>query len=414
MADLGPEVVANSIIFGRRKVRPRVCIAEGKKHIRTFLGEALEELGFVSCECGHVTELGTVLDAHRPDLVVLGLSRGGIEAGEMLKKLAAGKFEGKVLLLGPPACPAMAAIEELAEKLGIATLPKLDMPFGEVGLRDSVAALLPVEEIPNPPIHLEEAARAGWLELWYQPVIDTRSLALSGAEALIRIRHPTWGIVPPAYFIPDDGDPHFRALSDFVISRAIDDWRYFVSQHGGIEVAINLPVAFLHDSEAVKSLCRQLPVHPAFEGLIVEINGTEIIRGLEKVTDLARQLRFHNIGIAIDDLGAEWPSLAGLREFPFVEIKVSRMFIAGCAEDRLKQATCRRILDLAHGYGARTVAEGVETQADFLTVREMGFNLVQGFLFGKPMTAKKFARTCRAASGFRHGHRSRVLQEDGP
>ena len=126
-----------------------------------------------------------------------------------------------------------------------AMLPPLHTPFGEVGLRDSVATFLCIEEPPNPPILLDEAVRAGWLELWYQPEIDTRSLALNCAEALIRIRHPTWGIVPPAYFIPDDGDPHFRALSDFVISRAIDDWRYFVAQHGRVEIAINLPISFL-------------------------------------------------------------------------------------------------------------------------------------------------------------------------
>ena len=59
----------------------------------------------------------------------------------------------------------------------------------------------------------------------------------------------------------------------------------------------------------------------------------------------------------------------------------------------LKQTACRWIVDLANGYGVRTVAEGVETRADFLTVREMGFDLVQGFLFAKPMTAEKFART---------------------
>ena len=85
--------------------------------------------------------------------------------------------------------------------------------------------------------------------------------------------------------------------------------------------------------------------------------------------------------------------LAGLHDFPFVEIKVDRKFVAGCADDRLKQTVCRQILDLADGYGARTIAEGVETKADFIAVREMGFDLVQGFLFAKPMTAKKFART---------------------
>jgi EAL domain-containing protein (putative c-di-GMP-specific phosphodiesterase class I) len=387
------EEVANAVTFGRRKVRPRACVADAKTHIRTFLVEALEELGFVTCECAQLSDLGAVLDAQRSDLVVLGLSAGGLEASEMLKMLAARAFDGKVLLLGPPACPAMAAIQELAEALGIATLPKLDTPFGETGLRDSVAMLLPGEQAPDPPICVDEAMNAGWLELWYQPEIDTRSLAVRRAEALIRIRHPTWGVVPAAYFIPDDGDPHFRSLSEFVIGRAIDDWRYFVTQRGGVEIAINLPIAFLQDEESVSSLCRQIPDHPAFSGLTVEINGTEIVRNLELVKDLARRLRFHNIAIAIDDLGAEWPQLAGLHDFPFVEIKVDRKFITGCAIDRLKQTVCHRILDLADSYGARTVAEGVETQADFLIVREMGFDKAQGFFLGKPSTANKFARS---------------------
>jgi EAL domain-containing protein (putative c-di-GMP-specific phosphodiesterase class I) len=81
---------------------------------------------------------------------------------------------------------------------------------------------------------------------------------------------------------------------------------------------------------------------------------------------------------------------------PFVEIKVDRKFVTGCADDRLKQTVCHQILDLAGGYGATTVAEGVEAKADFIAVREMGFDLVQGFLFAKPMTAKRFARTMLA------------------
>ena len=59
--------------FGQRKVTPRVCIADSKQHIRTFLAEALEELGFVTCECMQASQLGAVLDAQRPDLVLLGL-----------------------------------------------------------------------------------------------------------------------------------------------------------------------------------------------------------------------------------------------------------------------------------------------------------------------------------------------------
>ena len=143
----------------------------------------------------------------------------------------------------------------------------------------------------------------------------------------------------------------------------------------------------------VRDVARQMPDHPAFEGLIVEIDAADVIPNLDLAKAAARQLRFSNIAISLDDLGSEWPSLVGLHEFPFVEIKVDRQFIAGCADDRLKQTVCRQILDLADRFGARTVAEGVETRADFFTVREMDFDLVQGFLFAKPMTAHKFALT---------------------
>ena len=387
------EEAGQLVTFGRRKVRPRVCIVDNKQHVRTFLGETLEDLGFITCECAQVGELGEVLDRRLPDLIVLGLSGGGVEGAEILKRLAARTFDGKVLLLGNRNMPAVVAVRELGEELGLAMLPMLPTPFDDRILRNSVAALLPIEQPLSSPVDVAEAVGAGWLELWYQPKLDARTLDVSSAEALIRMRHPNWGVVPPAYFIPDDSDPHSRAPSEFVVGQAVDDWRYFVVRHGHIEIAINLPIEFLQDPESLRTLCLLMPDHPAFEGLTVEINGTEVLRNLPLLKDIARQLRFHNISLSIDDLGAEWPAFAEIEDLPFVEIKVDRKFITGCADDRLKQMICRRILHLADIVGARTVAEGVETRADFICVREMGFNMVQGFLFAKPMPARKFART---------------------
>ena len=125
-------------------------------------------------------------------------------------------------------------------------------------------------------------------------------------------------------------------------------------------MAINLPIAFLQDPEAREPVPANAG-SPGVRGIIIEINGTEVIRNLEFAKEIARQLRFHKIAISIDDLGAEWPSLIGLRGFPFVELKIDRKFVAGCADDRLKRAVCHRILELADGCGVRTVAEGVET-----------------------------------------------------
>ena len=137
------------------------------------------------------------------------------------------------------------------------------------------------------------------------------------------------------------------------------------------------------------------PVWIAFitAGFLVVMIACSNVSNLLLARDIAKQARFHKIAISIDDLGAECSSLVGLQDFPFVEMKADREFVSGCADDRLKRTMCRQIRELADHYGARAVAEGVETRADFLTVRELGFDLVQGFLFGKPMTLRKFGRT---------------------
>jgi EAL domain-containing protein (putative c-di-GMP-specific phosphodiesterase class I) len=109
--------------------------------------------------------------------------------------------------------------------------------------------------------------------------------------------------------------------------------------------------------------------------------------------EIAGQVRFHNIGLSIDHLGAEWLSFADIGAFPFVEIKVDRKFVAGCADNALKKLICRQIRELADSTGARTVAQGVATRADLGCVREMGFDMMQGSLFAKPMPARKFTRS---------------------
>jgi EAL domain-containing protein (putative c-di-GMP-specific phosphodiesterase class I) len=172
------------------------------------------------------------------------------------------------------------------------------------------------------------------LGLWYQPKFNARTLQLSGVEALIRVRHPTWGLVPPAYFMPDLDDPCLNALSNFVVNQAIEDWHYFTTQQRAVQIAVNLPLDFFRNPDSITNLCRRLPNH------------------------------------AVDS-----------------------QFVTGCSDDRLKRTACRQILDIADGFGCRTVAQGVESRADFFAIREMDFDMVQGFLFAKPMTAQKFALT---------------------
>jgi EAL domain-containing protein (putative c-di-GMP-specific phosphodiesterase class I) len=260
------------------------------------------------------------------------------------------------------------------------------------GGRDNSAGAVS-SDLRAPTEEMTKAFGAGWLELWYQPKIGSHTLDLRGAEALVRMRHPQLGIVQPASFIPRMGAQLLPALSQFVIARALADWRYFSAEQRPVDLSINLPISFLDDPKSFDYLCRQLPDDPAFEGLILEVDGSEIARDLRAARDLAKQARLRKVAISVDRLGGEWTALLQLRDFPFVEIKVEPELVAGCAQDRAKQTLCRHIVGAANQFGARTVAVGVENYADFFTARELGFDLIQGFLFAKPMGVQAFMRT---------------------
>lgn len=127
--------------FGQRRLVPRACVVDNKAHVRNFLRKALDDLGFITCECAAPTSLKPTVMEQRPDLLALGLSGGGIAANAMLETLAALEFAGHVLVFGPRASPMTAAILSIGAQLGLGMLPLLPTPFGDEDLRTSVAVL---------------------------------------------------------------------------------------------------------------------------------------------------------------------------------------------------------------------------------------------------------------------------------
>ena len=123
-----------------------------------------------------------------------------------------------------------------------------------------------------------------------------------------------------------------------MIARVLADWRYFLAEQRPLDLSINLPISFLDDPKSFDYLCRQLPDDPAFEGFVLEIDGSEITRDLSVARDFARQARLRKIAISVDRLGGEWTALLQLRDFPFVEIKVEPELVAGCAHTRQADA----------------------------------------------------------------------------
>jgi EAL domain-containing protein (putative c-di-GMP-specific phosphodiesterase class I) len=381
--------------FGRRPIPPRVCIVENKTHVRMFLAEMLDELGFIACEADTLDIRG-MLREFRPDLIVLGPLRGGSEVRTLLHALKAQLYGGKVMLFGGRSSMALIRTHELGEQAGLAMLPPLGTPFRDRDLHANLASFLPVRPPPALPVDVGEALCNGWLELWYQSKINPRSLVPKGAEALVRVRHPTWGVVSPAYFVPTANDPYLHGLSQFVIARSLADSVQFAAANHQVQICIHLPLMAMEDMHFIDGMMRHLPDKVRQSGFLIAVDCVDLVNELELVRRVAAQLASRNIGLSINGIDAQGASLAGRRELPVVEMKVDRKFIRGCADDRVKQAHCAEIVAIARDSGARSVAEGVESQSDFLVVRELGFDLLQGHMFAKPMAPHKFERAMLA------------------
>jgi EAL domain-containing protein (putative c-di-GMP-specific phosphodiesterase class I) len=378
--------------LGRHRGPPHACVLDHKPHVRSFLASMLEELGFATRDCG-APDLKKMLDEFGPDLIVLGPLNGPTEVGLLLQALKFTGYHGRTMLFGGRNSPVLMEMQELGERIGLPMLPPLGTPFRDGTLTDNIACFLPIALPADLPIDADEALRNGWLEIWYQAKIDPRSLTPAGAEAIVRVRHPNWGLISPPTFVPGAGDPYLRTFSQYVIMRAMADSVAFAAASRPIDISVDLPVPALNDIEFVDKVLHAIPEHVSKRGLQVEVRCAEVARDLPRLSQIASRLAFRNIGISIDDVGAEGAALAGRHDLPVVELKVRRKYVRGCATDRVKQAVCSAIIATARDSGARSVAVGVDTQADYLMTRELGIDLLQGALFSKPMELKKFERT---------------------
>jgi EAL domain-containing protein (putative c-di-GMP-specific phosphodiesterase class I) len=328
----------------------------------------------------------------RPDLIVLGPLDGGPEVRSVLQTLRAQGCGAKVMLFGGRSSAVFIRNCEFGQAVGLTMLPPLGTPFRDRDLRENLASFLPVRPAPPLPVDVDEALYNGWLELWYQSKINPRSLVPRGAEALVRVRHPTWGVVAPAYYIPGASDPFLHGLSQFIVARVLTDSMRFVAGNRQVQISIRLPLQALEDMQFIDRMMTHLPDNVRQNGFLIAVDCVDLVKELDLVRGAAIQLATRNIGLSIDGIDAQGATIAGRRELPVVEMKVDRQYIRGCADDRIKQAHCAQIVAIARDTGAKSVAEGVETQADFLVVRDLGFDLLQGHMFAKPMAPRKFER----------------------
>ncbi len=230
----------------------------------------------------------------------------------------------------------------------------------------------------------------------YQPQMELEGRRLIGVEALCRWRHPQLGLIPPATFIPLAEDIGIiDALGAWVLSescRQIATWDQ--SGFAVPRIAVNLSVHQLDGGnlvERVRDVLAQSGISP--KRLELEVTESMIMRHPERAITALVELRALGVTLAVDDFGTGYSSLAYLKRLPLNRLKIHRSFIEHLTQDPNDDAIVRAIIALGASLGLKTIAEGVETQeqADFLL--HAGCLEVQGFFFGRPLTAADLQAT---------------------
>lgn len=231
---------------------------------------------------------------------------------------------------------------------------------------------------------LRDAIAREEFELHYQPVVDVKTRLICGVEGLVRWRHPAKGLIAPDKFIPlAESTGLIVALGGWILQRACADAASWASQ---VKIAINISaVQFQKGNLFDVVLCTLVETGLAPERLELEITETSLLDNQEAHLATIRQLKNLGISMALDDFGTGYASVTYLTTFPFDKIKIDRSFTQGVLNRRDCAAVVSSVLALAQGLGTKTTAEGIETEEQFEYMRKAGVDLVQGYLFGRPV-----------------------------
>jgi diguanylate cyclase (GGDEF)-like protein len=255
-----------------------------------------------------------------------------------------------------------------------------------------------VQQLRAVEMELRNALPTEDFELHYQPILDLRSEALTGFEALIRWNHPLRGQISPADFIPIAEETGIIVpIGDWALQAACRTAATWSQQ---IDVAINLSPAQFKGAALFESVERALAASGlAPTRLVLEITESVLLQHSDDRLALLHRLRSLGIRIALDDFGTGFSSLSYLRSFPFDKIKIDKSFIRDVDTNKDSTVIVSAIIGLARSLGMTTVAEGVETPQQFATLRVLGCGKVQGFLFSPPVPVGDVPRLIRTLRG---------------
>jgi len=231
---------------------------------------------------------------------------------------------------------------------------------------------------------LRDAVERNEFELYYQPVVDAKTKAVKGVEALVRWHHPKRGLLGPDQFIPlAESTGQIVPLGEWILQQACADAKCLPPN---LTVAINVSAVQFRKGNLFETvLCALVESGLAPHRLELEITETALLEESAAHLSTMRQIKNLGVRIVLDDFGTGYSSLSYLIRFPFDKVKIDRTFTQGAPTRRDCAAAVASIQALARGLGIATTAEGVETEQQSQFLLEADVDLFQCYFFGRPV-----------------------------
>ncbi len=350
-----------------------------------------------------------------------------VSPGETVSHIGAGQF--LVLRMGGEKDPASAdSINDLLAPFAEGfTLSGAELPFrialgvsvaahdghdAETMIRNATTAMQRAKQHPSPSCQFYNSAMTdaavirSTLEsdlrhaidndeftLAYQPQVNTHNYKLVGAEALLRWNHPKRGPMPPCDFIPIAEETGLiRPIGEHVLRLACRQAKLWRERGGRIPLAVNISAVQLAEPDFHKTVVSivsdaDLPA----EAVVLELTESAILRDVEAATHTMQKLAGDGIRFSLDDFGIEHSALSHLSDLPFDTVKIDRAFVTRMIRSRGHAALNQAIVAMIHSLGMTAVAEGIEEPSQLIYLQAYGCDVLQGYLFSRPVPAEEFA-----------------------
>lgn len=376
-------------------------VAEADPLARGALLAMLAHMG-----AAHVVAVGdghaalVAFEAGGVDIGVLDLELPGIDALELIRRLAEAQNRAGIIVLGAQNASVLFSVETMAQAYGVDMLGTIAKPAGWQSLAALVANYHPPGGLARTPAPAQRftfaqvglGLQARQFEPFFQPKIELATGQVKGLEMFARWLHPQHGTLGPSSFI-DALQAHDRIdfLDWSMIEKSVAACRLLHDQNIPISIAINVAPHTLAQPAFMAQITACLQRHRILADYITfEMPESAVLSSEPHFLERLLRLRMRGFGLAIDDYGTARSNLQLLARIPFTELKIDRSFVDGASKNRALGTVLSSCLGLARSLERRSVAVGVETREDWDFLQNLGCTYAQGYYIAKPMPVSEF------------------------